>query len=72
MKKLGEDYEIIDDSKVKPRSQFDLILEQEPTSAFGVRRSFEQLNLTSHADSFYENESTCFDLNDDLKIFADG
>ena len=49
-----------------------MIREQEPMSAFGVRRSFEQLNLTSLADSFFETEPTCFDLSDDLKMFEKG
>lgn len=70
MKKLGDQYEIVDESNVKLRSDIDMIKESEPFAAFGVRRSFEQLNLAAHADSLFETEASCFDLRDELTAFA--
>ena len=66
MKKLGPDFRIVDDSQVKPRSQIDNIMSQEPLSAFGVRRSLEQLDLKSHHFADDSEQVTLFDLNDDL------
>lgn len=72
MKKLGDHYEIVDESLVKPRSNLEMIGGSEPFAALGVRRSFAQLSLASEADSLFGTEASCFDLNDQLTPFADG